>query len=456
MAMAAAWASEPSEHPFSKKAATSGLLFWRFVPSFARKVLAPIQPRPTISSPSCPKEVQMRAPLLLLTVFAAALTGMAHGQMKLSPKAAPGANDVRYFTAIDGLMDGNADVILKETRQGKTVTAATLDVCYPVAKGSDRKDRFVVNLAINGQTLTGATQSVGGKLPVTVKLTRKPAGDNFEFKGQISIGQTVTEVNSTDNSDLSEREFQESQTSDDGITPAPKDFTEVSPEAIGVRVKLEAAADFLKSLKGQDVEISLSSLAITCDVLRAGEQTITLSTDPERTAAMIAKFKSAPGVVAAGWTTGILEMDRTIRFSATGWRDGERLNKDKLAATIAGVLAGTFSAKPTSSAWNANNGKLKLTFKRPNGLYPALELTDTLEVSALVASEKPGGSDRLVLWVSSPAISTADETSGAALNLANDSSGDEEGAQKDDNGVVDALAKEFKGQRWDADKSVWK
>jgi len=68
----------------------------------------------------------MRAPLLLLTVFAAALTGMAHGQMKLSPKAAPGANDVRYFTAIDGLMDGNADVILKETRQGKTLTAATL------------------------------------------------------------------------------------------------------------------------------------------------------------------------------------------------------------------------------------------------------------------------------------------------------------------------------------------
>jgi hypothetical protein len=398
----------------------------------------------------------MRAPLLLLTVFAAALTGMAHSQMKLSPKAAPGANDVRYFTAIDGLMDGNADVVLKETRQGKTVTAATLDVCYPVAKGSDRKDRFVVNLAVNGQNLTGATQSIDGKLPVTVKLTRRPAGDNFEFKGQISIGPTVTEVNSTDNSDLSEREFQESQTSDDGITPAPKDFTEVSPEAIGVRVKLEAAADFLKSLKGQDVEVSLSSLAVTCDVLRAGEQTITLSTDPERAAGLIAKFKSAPGMVAAGWTTGILEMDRTIRFSATGWRDGERLNKDKLAATIAGVLAGAFSAKPVSSAWNASNGKLKLTFKRPNQLYPTLELTDTLEVTALVASEKPGGSDRLVLWASGPTITIADETSGPALSLANDSSGDEEGAQKDDNGVIDALTKEFKGQRWDADKSVWK
>jgi hypothetical protein len=270
----------------------------------------------------------MRAPLLLLTVVVAMSAGFAHGQMKLLTRPAPGANEVRYFTAIDGLMDGNADVILKETRQGKTLTAATLDVCYPVAKGSDRKDRFVANLAINGQNLTGTTQSIGGKLPVTVKLTRKPTNDNFEFKGQITIGPTVTEVNSTDNSDLSEREFQESQTSDDGITPSPKDFTEVSPEAIGVRVKLDAAADFLKSLKGQDVEVSLSSLAVTCDVLRAGEQTITLSADPDRAAELIAKFKSAPGVIAAGWTTGIIEMDRTIRVSAASWRDGDKVNKD--------------------------------------------------------------------------------------------------------------------------------
>src|ERR1700744_4646426 len=113
----------------------------------------------------------MRAPLLLLTIFAAALTGMAHSQMKLSPKAAPGANDVRYFTAIDGLMDGNADVVLKETRQGKTLSnpppAPPLDVCYPATKGFDRKDPFVVNLAISGQALPGTPQSIGGKQPVT-------------------------------------------------------------------------------------------------------------------------------------------------------------------------------------------------------------------------------------------------------------------------------------------------
>ena len=398
----------------------------------------------------------MRALLFCLVGLMTASTGLAYGQMKLSPKAAPGANETRYFTAIDGLMDNNADVILKETRQGKTVTAAVLDVCYPVAKGSDRKDRFVVNLAVNGQTMTGATQSVGGKLPVTVKLVRKPSGDGFEFKGQISIGQAVTEVNSSDNSDISEKEFQDNQTTDDGITAAPRDFTEVSPESIGVRVKLDAASDFLKGLKGQDVEVSLSSLAVTCDAMRAGEQTISLSTDPERAAALIEKFKSSPGVVAAGWTTGVVEMERTIRFPAAEWRDGDRLNRDKLTAAVSGVLAATLSAKPAAAAWSTSTGKLKLTFKRPSRTFPALDLTEIVEVTALVAPDKPGASDRVMLWIGSPVVSTTDEAAGPKLNLANDSSGDEEGDQRDDNGSVDALAKEFRGQRWDADKSAWK
>jgi len=398
----------------------------------------------------------MRALLFCLLGLMTASSDLALAQMKLSPKAAPGANETRYFTSIDGLMDGNADAILKETRQGKTVTSAVLDVCYPAEKGSDRKDRFVVNLAVNGQTLSGTTQSVSDQLPVTVKLVRKPTGDTFEFKGQISVGQTVTEVTSTDNSDLSEKEFRDNQTTDDGIAAAPKDFSEVSPESIGVRLKLDAALDFLQGLKGQDVEVSLSSLTVSCDALRAGEQTINISVDPNRAAGLIAKFKSLPGVVAAGWTTGIVEMERSIRFLAADWRDGDRLNRDKLAAAIANVLGKTLSAKPSSSAWNPNTGKLKLTFKRPSQIFPALGLTETVEVTALVAPDRPGASDRLMLWISNPVVSTKDETAGPKLNLAEESSGDEEGDQKDDNGSVEALAKEFKGQRWDADKSAWK
>jgi hypothetical protein len=398
----------------------------------------------------------MRALLILLVGLTAASLSPAAAQMKLSPKAAPGTSETRYFTSIDGLMEGNADVILKETRQGKTVTAAVLDVCYPAEKGSERKDRFVANLSVSGQNLTGTTQSLGDKLPVTVKLVRKPTGDSFEFKGQIGVGQTVTEVVSSDNSDLSEQEFKDGQSSDDSIAAAPKDFTEVSPESVAVRVKLDAALDFLKSLKGQPVEVSLSSLAVSCEALRAGEQTITVSVDPDRAAALIAKAKSAPGVVAAGWTAGVVDMERAIRFSAAEWRDGDKLNRDKLASSIAAVISKTMSAKLASSQWSENTGKLKLTFKRPSQVYPALELTDTIEVEALVSSDKPGASDRLMLWIGSPSITTADEAAGAKLNLADATGMDEEGEQTDDNGSVDALAKQFKGQRWDADKSAWK
>jgi hypothetical protein len=397
----------------------------------------------------------MRALLYCLIGLMMVTPELAFAQMKLAPKAA-NSNETRYFTAIDGLMDGNADVVLKETRQGKAVTSAVLDVCYPADTTSDRKDRFVVNLAVNGQTLSGTTQSMGNKLPVTVKLTRKASGDNFDFRGQITIGQTVTEVASTDNSDISEKEFQETQTAEDGIAAAPKDFIEVSPEAVGVRVKIESTLDLLNSLRGQEVEVALSSLTVTCEALRAGEQTINLTVDPDRAAALIAKAKAISGVVTAGWTAGAVDMDRAIRFAAADWRDGDKPNHDKLAAAISGVLARSLAAKPVSANWSPVTGKLKLTFKRPSQVVPALNLTDTIEVIALVAPDAPGGSDRLMLWIGNPATTTADETSGAKLILSDESSNDEEGEQHDDGGLLDALAKELKAQRWDSDKSAWK
>ena len=400
----------------------------------------------------------MRALMLCLFGLVTASPDLAFAQMKQLPtKTAPGSTEVRYFTSLDGLMDGNADVVLKETRQGKAVTAAVLDVCYPAEKGSDRKDRFVANLSVSGQSLTGTTQTTGDKKPVTVKLTRKPSGDSVEFRGQITIGTSVTEVNSVDNSDLSEKEFLDNQTSDDGITPAPKDFTDVSPESVGVRIKLDAALDYLKSLRGEGVEVDLGSLAITCDALRSGEQTLNLTVDPERAGALIAKTKSVPGVTAVGWTYGTVEMDRTIRFAAAEWREGDKINKDKLASAISGVLGRTLSAKAAGAEWNPNTGKLKLTLKRPSQIYPALGLTESLEVTALVATDKPGASDRLMLWISSPVVTTTDENTGPRLNLSEEATGEEEGGEpEDDNGSVEALAMEFKGQRWDADKSVWK
>jgi hypothetical protein len=61
-----------------------------------------------------------------------------------------------------------------------------------------------------------------------------------------------------------------------------------------------------------------------------------------------------------------------------------------------------------------------------------------------------------MLWIGMPVTTTADEGTGAKLQLSDESAGDEESEQKDDSGSIDALARQLKGQRWDADKSAWK
>jgi hypothetical protein len=398
----------------------------------------------------------MHAIRLCLIGLMTATSATAFAQSKSAPKTASGI-ETRYFTSVDGLMDGNADVILKETRQGKTVTAATMDVCYPADRGSSRKDRFVATLTVNGNTLTGTATSEADKLPVSVKLNRRPTGETFEFKGQITIGQTTTEVTSTDNTDLSESEFRDSQSSDSSIAVAPNDFADVSPESIAVKVRLEAASDFLRSLRGQPVEVSLSSLSVACDALRAGQQTIYLTVDPEKAAAFVAKVRSVPGVVMAGWSTGLIEMDRTIRFNAADWRNGDALNRDKIASAIGNVLATSLSTKLAATQWTDNTGKLTLTFKRPSPVFPTLDLTETTEVTALVSPDRPGATDKLILWVSGPTTVTTDESAGAKLNFSsNESSGDDESDQRSDIGTVEALAKVFGAQRWDSDRSAWK
>jgi hypothetical protein len=212
----------------------------------------------------------------------------------------------------------------------------------------------------------------------------------------------------------------------------------------------------VRSLRGQNVEVSLSSLSVSCDALRAGEQVINLAVDPERAADFVAKAKAYPGVVTVGWTAGAIDMERTVRFAATDWKSGDKIDRSKVANALSAVLAKTMSAKVSTTAWDDETGKLKLTFKRPSQVMPALELTENVEVSAVVSPDKPGTTDKLILWISTPSVTTVDEASGAKLALAETPATDEESDPRDDNGAVAAVAAEFKAQRWDAEKTGWK
>ena len=114
------------------------------------------------------------------------------------------------------------------------------------------------------------------------------------------------------------------------------------------------------------------------------------------------------------------------------------------------------SAKVASSSWSDDTGKLTLLLKRPSEMFPALALTESIELNVMVAPDRPGASDHLMLWISGPSITTNDESPPPKLNLIDASSDDDEGDQNDEYGIVDALAKDFKAQRWDLENTVWK
>jgi hypothetical protein len=396
------------------------------------------------------------ASLSILALTGLAALSTAYAQANKAAKAPP-ANEIRYFTYLSGLADDRADVILKETRQSGKLTAATLDVCFPVPGRSERTDRFVLNLSVTGEKLAGKTQSQDDKLPITVDLTRKPNGKTFDFTGMVTIGDTMSEIASSETADTSEKEFQEQQASDDTIVSAPDDFTEVSPEALAVKVTREAVADFAKGLRGQPVQVALYGLIASCAELRSGEQVLHLTVDPERAQDTLTKLRGHPGVIAAGWTDGTMDMERTLRFPAAGWREGGKLNRDKIANAVATALAKALPATLISSAWNDVTGELKISLKRPSAVVPALGLTEAITVTALAAADKPGGSDHLLLWVGSPSIETVDESAGPKLNIDENASGnDEESLSLNDNQTLNALTQAFDAQRWDAETSSWK
>lgn len=376
---------------------------------------------------------------------------------KDATKTTAGATEIRYFSSLGDLLgDLPVDAFIKETRQGSKLVSAVLDVCYSVSANSDHKDRFVIDLKPEGEKLSGAGQSSENKTPVTVNLVRKQSGKSTSFNGKITVGTTVSSVSSADNTDTDESEFRQLQVVDDDLVEAPKDFTQASPQSVAIKIKREAFADLVKSLRTQNVQIALDSVATDCNTLRTGQQVLRLTADPARTTALVANLKSAPGVVATGWASGSYDMERAIRFNADAWSEGGKFNKDKFATAISSMAATAMAAKLVSAKWNDTTGELTFTVTRPSQLAPALDLTETIEVTALVGPDRPGATDRMIAWLGVPSSKTTDESAGARLQFTESSSGEEESTFSDDDGMIRALATELKGQRWDADKLSWK
>jgi hypothetical protein len=395
-------------------------------------------------------------------LFGVALTSHAFAQaakdtVKSATKTTTDSAEIRYFATLgDILGDLPVEAFIRETRQGGKVTSALIDVCYSVNASSDRKDRFVVELKPDGEKLAGTGQTLETKVPVTVTLARKVVNKAVAFDGKITVGGNVSLVSSPDNTDIGEKEFLQTQVVDDDLVETPKDFTQVSPQSIGVRVKREGFVELVNSLRGENVQIALDSIATDCNALRTGQQVLRLTVEPARAASLAAKLKSSPGVVAVGWTSGTYDMERAVRISAADWSRDGKLDKDKFATALSTAVAKAMSAKPSSAKWNDTTGEITFAVKRPSQLVPALNLVETLEMTALVGPEKPGAFDRMVVWIGIPTSKTTDETASSQLQFAENSGGEEESTFNDDDTVIKGVAADLKGQRWDTDKASWK
>jgi hypothetical protein len=368
----------------------------------------------------------------------------------------PARETVRYFQFSGDLLgEVPIDGILKEVRLGAKLVSAVLDVCHSIPNAEPRKDRFVVNLKVDGDRLTGTAQSQEEKVPVSVSLNRTLAGGTVSFTGFITQGQTRTEVSSSDNTDMGEDEFRENQPAEELIVAAPADFTEVSPGSIAVRVKRPSLLAVVNELRSQSAAVDLDSLTTECATLRTGEHVIRAEIDPERAAAILARLKAVPGVVNAGWTSGDYIIDSAVRIEAAAWRGADgRPDKSRLAAAIADSIARSLDAKVDATAWDAVRGELSIKLARPNKAVPQLNLTDLLEFVAVATPEKPGGDGALVIWLKYNGLETVDRGPEPHLKLMA-GAGEREGPIVSVDELVRSLAHDLKGKYWDSNNSAW-
>ncbi len=369
---------------------------------------------------------------------------------------APSGDTTRYFTFDSGLMDDlEVNGILTETRQGTRVASATLDVCYPSASGADKQDRVVVNLSVERGRLVGTGKSLVDGEPVIVNIMRRQTGTTFTFEGSIKVGSDQMKVSSTDVSEQNEKDFREAQPEVTKIVATPADFTDVSPDTVGFRVKRDALPELLKRLKGQDALVDRVGLDVDCTVLRSGEHVVQVQVHPDRAATLIEKAKGMKGLVAVGYSTGTYSMDSAVRIAAADFRKDGKIDYDKIAASAGTSAEKAFSAKLKSSTWNATTGEFTLELTRANNIVSGAELTELLRVKGFVGPEKMGRSDNLIIWIGNTSSDIVDAGPAPNLKFTVAASDDDE-ENNESAEFVTKLAEDLKGKTWDADGSAWK
>jgi len=401
----------------------------------------------------------------LTTVVAAALAVAIAGTAAIAEPKGPkgkGGAQTRYFDLSSGIFSElGSEAILKEVRQGTALVSAELDVCHLASPTSNRMDRFVVPLKIEGTRLIGTGQSQEAKQSVSVNLVRRAlANGSYTFEGTVSSGSITEKVRTTDNTDVSDDEIAEQFLAETAIEEAPADFASVWPQSLVARVNRAGLTAFLEAIRGLNVRVVFNGLVTSCAVLRSGRHTVQLDVEAERAVAVLAKLKAVPGVAAAGFVANPPNMQRAVRFPSAGWRDADgALDREKFGAAVAAAMAKAMAATVSATSWDNTMGELMITLKRPDETVAGLTLTQTISITAVVAPESPGSRQRSILWIEGVTARILDDRPAPRLEFSQPASDEgEEGGSNEPAGsdeLPDAVAAALKGVTWDSDKERW-
>ncbi|MGD9920280.1 MAG: hypothetical protein AB7V13_02385 [Pseudorhodoplanes sp.] len=113
------------------------------------------------------------------------------------------------------------------------------------------------------------------------------------------------------------------------------------------------------------------------------------------------------------------------------------------------------SAKPGDIEWDDVTGELAVTVKRPDVTIPGLGLTEVIGIPFVVSAEKPGARDTLVIRIGQSESEIQDDGTGPRLSIASNNSGEDASEPAGSENLQAALAREMKGDFWDADKEIW-
>ncbi|MPZ40281.1 MAG: hypothetical protein GEU95_19920 [Rhizobiales bacterium] len=371
------------------------------------------------------------------------------------------AGQVRYFDLSASIFSElGSEAILKENRRGTTLVSAELDVCHLISPTSDRLDRFVVPLKVEGNRLTGTAQSQEGKHAVTVNLTRRAMGDNVTFEGSITSGSNTDNIRSTDNIELSEEEITDQYLGEPAIEASPANFAAAWLQALHVRVGREGLIGLADALREQNVRVVYNGLLPSCRLLRFGHYTLQVDVDAERVGAVLAKLKTVPGVTEVGFSPNPPNMQRAVRFPSAGWRDASgKLDRDKLGAAIGAAMAKAMSATLVSTSWDATMGELTVELKRPDEPVAGLKLAQLVTILTVVGPESLSSNRQSIVWIEAIASRIVDERPSPNLTFSiatEDSSEGQTSEPEDSDSLPDAIAAALKGVSWDSDKEQWR